>query len=255
MRKWMFISMVLSPFLFFSQTKLKNYKKETKMGTETKMKVEIWSDIMCPFCYIGKRHYEEAIKQFADSANVELEWHSFQLDPDLPKPASKLSTYEYLAQRKGMSTEQSKSMHQGVLKMAEAAGLHYDFDKAIVANSFDAHRLIQFAKTKGLGDEAEERLFKAYFTEGKDMCNADTLLALAKEMGLNEAEAKEVINGTAFTAEVKKDIKEAEQIGVTGVPFFVFDRKYAVSGAQPSAQFLSVLQKSFAEWKKSSSVK
>jgi predicted DsbA family dithiol-disulfide isomerase len=255
MRKWMIICTVLSPFLIFSQAKLKNYKKETKMGTETKMKVEIWSDIMCPFCYIGKRHYEEAIKQFADSANVELEWHSFQLDPDLPKPASKLSAYDYLAQRKGISKEQSMAMHQNVIQMAKEAGLNYNYDKAVVANSFDAHRLIQFAKTKGLGDEAEERLFKAYFIEGKDMCNADTLMALAKDMGLNEAEAKEVISGTAFSDEVKKDIKEAEQIGVSGVPFFVFDRKYAVSGAQPSSQFLNVLQKSYAEWKKSGAVK
>lgn len=218
---------------------------------ESKMKVEIWSDIMCPFCYIGKRHYEKALEQFANARDVEVEWHSFQLDPTLPKPASKLSPYEYLAQRKGVSIEQSKDMHQNVIHMAEAAGLHYDFDKAVVANSFDAHRLIQFAKTKGLGDETEERLFKAYFTEGKDMCDAQTLLQLAKDIGLNESEAKEVINGTVFTAEVKKDIEIASQIGVRGVPFFVFNRKYAVSGAQPSATFLSVLEKSFAEWSRS----
>ena len=109
---------------------------------ETKMKVEIWSDIMCPFCYIGKRHYEKALEQFAGAKDIEVEWHSFQLDPNLPKPASSLSPYEYLAERKGMSVEQSKTMHQNVIKMAEAAGLHYDFDKAVVANSFDAHRLI-----------------------------------------------------------------------------------------------------------------
>lgn len=219
------------------------------MSTQKKMKVEIWSDIMCPFCYIGKRHYEKALEQFANAKDVEVEWHSFQLDPSLPKPASKLSPYEYLAQRKGMSIEQSRAMHQNVINMAKAAGLHYDFDKAVVANSFDAHRLIQFAKTKGLGDEAEERLFKAYFTEGKDMCDAETLQLLAKEIGLNENEAREVIAGNAFSAEVKKDIDVASQIGVTGVPFFVFDRKYAVSGAQPSASFLNVLQKSFEDWK------
>jgi predicted DsbA family dithiol-disulfide isomerase len=213
-----------------------------------KMKVDIWSDIMCPFCYIGKRHFEEAMEQFTNSKGVEVEWHSFQLDPSLPKPASKLSPYEYLAQRKGMSIEQSKAMHQNVINMAKAAGLHYDFDKAVVANSFDAHRLIQFAKTKGLGDVAEERLFKAYFTEGKDMCDGETLQQLAKEMGLNDGEAKEVISGDAFSEEVKKDIEIASQIGVSGVPFFVFDKKYAVSGAQPSASFLNVLERSFEEW-------
>lgn len=248
MRKWTIILGLLIPFVDYTQTKLKNANKVSHMNTEAKMKVEIWSDIMCPFCYIGKRNYEEAMKQFADSANIELEWHSFQLDPNLPKPASKLSTYEYLAQRKGMSTEQSKAMHDNVVKMAKAAGLNYNFDKAVVANSFDAHRLIQFAKTKGLGDEAEERLFKAYFTEGKDMCDATTLMALAKDMGLDENEAKEVILGKAFTEQVNKDIAEAAQLGVNGVPFFVFDRKYAVSGAQPSESFINVLIKSFKEW-------
>lgn len=214
-----------------------------------KMKVEIWSDIMCPFCYIGKRHYEAAIKQFADANSIELEWHSYQLDPSLPKPASNVNVYQYLAERKGISVEQSKAMHQNVVQMAADAGLNYNFDKAIVANSFDAHRLIQFAKTKNLGDAAEERLFKAYFIEGKNMCDTTTLLELAKEIGLNETEARTVITGDAYTKEVNKDIEEASQIGVTGVPFFVFDRKYAVSGAQPTATFLNVLQKSFAEWK------
>jgi predicted DsbA family dithiol-disulfide isomerase len=218
------------------------------MNTTPKMKVEIWSDIMCPFCYIGKRHFEEAMKQFAEADKIEVEWHSFQLDPSLPKPASNLSAYEYLAQRKGMSVEQSKAMHQNVVQMATAAGLKYDFDKAVVANSFDAHRLIQFAKTKKLGDEIEERLFKAYFTEGKNMCDTTTLLELAKDVGLSETETKEVLNTNAYSEEVEKDIEEATQIGVRGVPFFVFNRKYAVSGAQPSEAFVNVLQKSFSEY-------
>jgi len=143
-------------------------------------------------------------------------------------------------------------MHQHGLNMAKAAGLNYDFDKAVVANYFDAHRLIQFAKTKGLGDEAEEQLFKAYFTEGKDMCDTQVLLHLAKDIGLNESEASAVIHGDAFTDEVKNDIYTASQIGVTGVPFFVFNRKYAVSGAQPSSFFfLDALQKTFAEFSRS----
>ena len=214
------------------------------------MKVEIWSDIICPFCYIGKRHFEAALAKFADAENIEIEWKSFQLDPTLPKPASKLNVYEYLAQRKGISTEQSKAMHGQVMQMAKAAGLDYNFDKAVVANSFDAHRLIQFAKTKNMGDAAEERFFKAYFIEGKDMCDAATLLALGKEIGLVEAELKAVLESEQFSDEVKRDIFEADQVGVTGVPFFVFNDKYAVSGAQPIAVFLNTLEKSFAEWKK-----
>lgn len=235
----------------FAQTKLKkSVRNETKkaMSAQTKMKVDIWSDIMCPFCYIGKRHFESALLQFADSNNIELEWHSFQLDPNLPKPASKLSAYQYLAERKGMSLEESVAMHQNVIQMAKEAGLTYNYDKAVVANSFDAHRLIQFAKKHNLGDAVEERFFKAYFMEGKDMSDPTTLIALGREIGLDENEVTDVVNSTKYTDEVNADIQEAQQIGVTGVPFFVFDRKYAVSGAQPSTSFLNVLQKSFKEW-------
>jgi protein disulfide-isomerase len=221
------------------------------LHAQSKMKVDIWSDIMCPFCYIGKRHFENAMQQFNHAKDVEVEWHSFQLDPGLPKPASNLNVYDYLAQRKGMTKEQSIAMHANVVQTAKKAGLDYHFEKAVVANSFDAHRLIQFAKTKGLGDEAEERLFKAYFTEGKNMCDASTLSELAKQIGLDETQANVVISSNEFAAEVKKDIETAAQIGVTGVPFFVFNRKYAVSGAQPDSAFLNVLQKSFEEWRSS----
>lgn len=214
-----------------------------------KIKVEIWSDIMCPFCYIGKRHFEEALKQFPGANKVEIEWKSFQLDPSLPKPASDMNVYEYLAQRKGISVEQSVSMHENVVQMAGRAGLNYNFDKTVVANSFDAHRLIQFAKTKGLGDKTEERFFKAYFTEGKNMCDPDALLQLAKEIGLDEKEAKEVISSDEFTNEVNNDIDEAAKLGIRGVPFFVFNRKYGVSGAQPPSSFLQVLTEVSSEKK------
>ncbi|HEY8404185.1 MAG TPA: DsbA family oxidoreductase [Flavobacteriales bacterium] len=220
------------------------------------MKVEIWSDIMCPFCYIGKRHFEQALQQFADSNNLEIEWKSFQLDPSIPKPYTEgKSMYEYLAERKGFSLEQSKQLHANVTDMAARAGLKYDFDKAVVANSWDAHRVIQLAKSKGLGDEIEERFFRAYFTEGKDMADHATLITLAKEVGLDEARVKEVLASNEFEKEVRADIQRAQQIGVTGVPFFVFNDKYAVSGAQPSNVFLQTLQKSFEEWRKENPTK
>lgn len=219
----------------------------TSINTQ-KMKVEVWSDIMCPFCYIGKRHYETAIKKFAHANQIEIVWRSYQLDPSLPKPASKLSAYEYLAQRKGMSYEQSVALHKNVIAMAKEAGLNYDYDKAVVANSFDAHRLIQLAKLHHLGDAAEERLFKAYFTEGKDMSDITTLILLGKEIGLDEKLLTDVLNSNQYADAVNKDILEAEQIGVQGVPFFVFNRKYAVSGAQPDSVFLETLNKSFDEW-------
>ncbi len=229
-----------NPLLSQSETDTIEINQKSK-----KMKVEIWSDIMCPFCYIGKRHFEAALSQFEGAENIEIEWKSFQLDPSLPKPSSKMSVFEYLADRKGMSLEKSKAMHGQVLQMAKAAGLDYNFDKAVVSNSFDAHRVIQFAKTKGLGDAAEERFFKAYFIEGEDMCDAATLLKIGQEIGLEQTALKSVIDSDQFSDEVKRDIFEAGQVGVQGVPFFVFDNKYAVSGAQPVSVFLGTLEKAY----------
>lgn len=218
-----------------------------------KMKVEIWSDIMCPFCYIGKRKFEQALQKFDGSEDVSIEWHSFQLDPTMQSVPGK-DVYSYLAERKGQSLDWSKQMHKQVADTAAAVGLTYNFDKAVIANSFDAHRLIQFAKTKGKGDEAEEKLFSAYFTEGKDMSNHAVLTALGEEIGLSSTDVGQLLNDDGYSEEVNADIEEAQQLGVTGVPFFVFDRKYAVAGAQAPEVFLQVLEKSFGEWRKASSV-
>ncbi|WP_294670481.1 DsbA family oxidoreductase [uncultured Fluviicola sp.] len=205
------------------------------------MKIEIWSDIMCPFCYIGKRHLETALDQFPDQ-HFEIEWKSFQLDPTIvPQPDK--NVYEYLAERKGVSVEESKQMHAGVVARAAEVGLDYQFEKAVVSNSFDAHRLIQLAKTKGLGDPIEEKFFKAYFTEGRDLNDKDTLMELCVGIGLNALDVKEVLEDeTRFANAVRNDISEAQQIGVRGVPFFVFDRKYAISGAQPIEHFEQTIQ-------------
>jgi protein disulfide-isomerase len=216
-----------------------------------KMKVEVWSDIMCPFCYIGKRHYEAAIQQFADSNRIEIEWKSFQLDPSIPKnPENKNNVYKYLADRKGMSEAQSRKMHDNVVEMAKQAGLNYNFDKAVIANSFDAHKMIQLAKTKGLGDEAEERLFRAYFIEGMDFGDAATLVKIGQEIGLQANDIEAALVSEELAKKVNADVAEAAQLGIQGVPFFVFNRKYAVSGAQPTEAFLQTLEKSFAEWEK-----
>ncbi len=214
------------------------------------MKVEIWSDIMCPFCYIGKRNFEAALKEFDAKNEIEIEWKSFQLDPTIPKSfEKKVSTYEYLAERKGMPVERSKEMHDNIVETARKVGLTYNFEKAVVANSFDAHKLIQLAKTKGLGDAAEESLFKAYFTDGKDMSDHTTLVQLGNEIGLNEEDVMSALASEEFEAKVNFDVSEGSQLGVTGVPFFVFDRKYAVSGAQPVETFLNALKQSHSESK------
>jgi len=218
------------------------------MENGLKMRVEIWSDIMCPFCYIGKRNFESALGQLSNTDQIEIEWKSFQLDPGIPEHrADNVNLYEYLAQRKGMNLAQSVAIHNSVTETAKRAGLEYNFDKAVVANSFNAHRVIQLAKTKGLGDAMEERLFRAYFTEGKDVADPAVLTKLGVDAGLTEADVSEALSNEAYADKVRKDIKEAQQSGLTGVPFFVFDRRYAISGAQPPEMFLQTLQKSLNE--------
>lgn len=213
------------------------------------MKIEIWSDVMCPFCYIGKRNFETALAQFPEKEHIEVVWKSFQLDPTIPEVANETQE-EYLVKRKGMSVEQVKGMLENVTQSAKQVGLDYHLDKSVVVNSQKAHQLIQFAKTKGLGDEVEERLFKAFFTEGKSIADIDTLTQLGKEIGLDEAELQTAFTDDKYAYLVKQDIQEARQIGVRGVPFFVIDRKYAVSGAQPAEAFLQNLEKAFPEWRK-----
>jgi predicted DsbA family dithiol-disulfide isomerase len=210
------------------------------------MKVEIWSDVMCPFCYIGKRRFEHALEQFAGKEHVEIEWKSFQLNPDMKTDPAK-SVNDFLAEHKGISVAQAKQMNDRVTAMAAEVGLQYDFGKAIAANSFDAHRLSHFAKRHGKQDAVEEALFKAYFTEGKNTADHETLVALAAEAGLSADEARTMLSGNNFADDVNNDIYEANQVGARGVPFFVFDNTYAVSGAQPSELFLQVLKKASGE--------
>ena len=241
------LSLVMTSLSSCSQNSKTNNDtlKVTPLKLE-KMKVEIWSDVMCPFCYIGKRKFEAALNAFENKTDVEIVWKSFQLNADLKTDPSK-NTVQHLAESKGWTMEYTRNTIKQVTEMASSVGLSYDFDKAVVANSFDAHRLIQYAKTKNKGDAAEEALFKAYFTEGKNTADHAVLIALGTEIGLDAESVKTLLKGTDFSAEVKKDIAESQQIGVSGVPFFVFDRKYAVSGAQDSKVFLETLNKTWKE--------
>ena len=214
------------------------------------MKIEIWSDIMCPFCYIGKRRFEEALATFEGKNDVEIEWKSFLLSPELKTDPNK-NIHEYLAEHKNISLEEAKGLNDYVTNMAAQVGLTYNFDKAIPANSFNAHRFLHFAKKHGKQNEAEERLFKAYFTEGKNIDDAQTLLLLAIELELDANKLADAMNNGEFTNDVIADINEAQQLGVRGVPFFVFNRKYAISGAQESEAFTQTLEKAFEEWQAS----
>jgi len=217
--------------------------------TKNKMQIEIWSDVMCPFCYIGKRKFEAALNQFPDKQNVELIWKSFQLAPDMKTDTSK-NINQYLALHKGITLQEAKAMNDRVTQMAAKVGLVYNFDKAIVANSFNAHRFSHFAKQNGKQNEAEEQLFKAYFTDGKNTDDFLTLIQLGEEIGLDTVALKKALESNMYADEVKADIHEARKVGVRGVPFFVFDRKYAVSGAQETQVFLQTLEKSYNEWLK-----
>jgi predicted DsbA family dithiol-disulfide isomerase len=211
------------------------------------MKVEIWSDVMCPFCYIGKRRFENALQQFENRNDVEIEWKSFQLNPDLETNPS-INIDQYLADIKGWTIDHARNLNAHVTQMAAEAGLTYNFDKAVVANSFNAHRFSHLAKKNGLGIEAEEQLFKAYFTDGKNIDDQNTLIELGKQIGLDAEEIKQTLESNAYADEVKHDIAEAQYLGIKGVPFFVMNNKYAVSGAQAEEVFEQTLQKAYTEW-------
>jgi predicted DsbA family dithiol-disulfide isomerase len=213
------------------------------------MKVEIWSDIMCPFCYIGKRKFEQALEQFANKEDLQIQWRSFQLNPNLKTDPGK-NIYAYLAEQKGWTLEYSRNVHKQMTATAKESGLEYDFDKVIPANSYNAHRLSHLAAQYNLQDAAEERLFKAYFTEGKNIDDQETLIQLGIDIGLQEDEVRSMLQTDRFSEGVEQDIYEAQQIGVRGVPFFVIDRKYAVSGAQPSSVFIGALQRAYHEYEK-----
>lgn len=216
---------------------------------DKKMKIEIWSDVICPFCYIGKAKFDQALHEFVAAKDLEIEWKSYQIMPDLATQVGR-SIDDVLVEKKRISLEQAKKLNGYATEMAKEVGLTYHFDRAIPANTLRAHQFQHFAKAHGRGAEAEELMFKAYFTAGKNVDDIDTLVQLGHEIGLDEEALRQALVDEKYLHAVHSDMQEAHQIGVNGVPFFVFDRKYAISGAQDPASFLSLLQKSYAEWKK-----
>jgi predicted DsbA family dithiol-disulfide isomerase len=176
---------------------------------------------------------------------VRIEWKSFQLNPDMPVNSGK-SVNQYLSEVKGWSLDEARQMNARVTEMAKQDELEYHLDKAVMANSFDAHRLVQLAKTKGLGDAAEEELFKSYFTKGHNIADHHVLQQIGNTIGIDASEVEAMLQSDKFSAEVQKDLDEAVSIGVRGVPFFVIDRKYAVSGAQPAETFVDAINKALA---------
>lgn len=211
-----------------------------------KMKVEIWSDVMCPFCYIGKRKFETALAQFEHKNEVRVEWKSFQLNPNLVTDISK-NTIQHLAESKGWTMDYTNQSIQHVTDVATEVGLHFDFEKAVVANSFDAHRLLHLAKKHKLQNQCKELLLAAYFTEGKNTADHDVLINIGLQIGLDATEISNLLASTQFADEVNNDIHHSQEIGVRGVPFFVLGNKYAISGAQSSETFLAALTQTWNE--------
>lgn len=204
---------------------------------------------MCPFCYIGKRKFELALAQFPHNDNIQVEWKSFQLAPELKTVPGK-NLNRVLAEHKGLGLDQAASMHDQVTQLAKQGGLVYNLDRAIPANTFNAHRFSHFAKQYGKQNEAEELLFRSYFTDGKNIDDQAVLILLATEIGLDADVLKTALENGSYVEEVRRDIQEAQQVGVRGVPFFVFNRKYAVSGAQESQLFLKTIEEAYKVWEK-----
>lgn len=211
------------------------------------MKVDIWSDIRCPFCYVGKKNFEKGLANFKEKSKIEITWHSFQLNPELETQLDK-NSLENFSERKGVSIAEAKEMYQHVVKAGEIAGIEFNLEGQKVANSYKGHLLLQFAATKNVANEMEEELFKAQFIDGRNIDDEKTLIEIGKSLSLNEDEIKSALNSDDFKYAVAKDVALASQMGINAVPFFVINDKYGVSGAQPSEVFQEVLEKSWEEF-------
>jgi len=213
------------------------------------MKIEIRSDVVCPFCYIGQRKLEKALAHFPQKESVEIEWKSFQLNPDL-KTNPDINTLEYLAESKGWSLAQAREISAQVSEMAKTEGLTFNFENAVVANTKNAHRLIHLAKSFQKGGEMKERLLRAYFTESRNVDDPETLIALGQEVGLDREKIKNLLESNQYEDAVDQDVYESRLVGVKGVPFFVIDHRFGISGAQPDVVFTETLEKAWVEFAK-----
>lgn len=212
------------------------------------MRIEVWSDFVCPFCYIGKRRLEKAMDSFEHQHKIKVEYKSYQLDPQAVYQPEK-NFYQTFSELKGISVEQAKELNLQVAEQAKTVGLTYHFDSMKYTNTFDAHRLTKYADKKGKGKEMVERILSAYFTESKLISDHDILIELANEVGLASNEVSAVLQSDQYREEVQQDRQTAAQMNVKGVPFFVFNEKYALSGAQPIELFLQTLNKVWEESK------
>ncbi len=210
------------------------------------MKIEIWSDFACPFCYIGKTRFEQALASFKHRNKVDIVYKAYQLNPDAPKIMMG-SALDAFAKSHHMTKEQTKERFKMFTQNAKTVGLEYNYDIIQMTNTFDAHRLAKWANTFGKEETITSRLMKAYFTEGQNIADIQTLVNLSKEVGLDAKEAEKVLRNNEYSDLVKDQQQEARQLGVQGVPFFVINRKYGISGAQQTDYFVRALEQIWAE--------
>jgi predicted DsbA family dithiol-disulfide isomerase len=209
------------------------------------MQVEIWSDVVCPWCYLGKRRLEQALERFPHRDRIDIVWRSFELDPDAPSVPQGLTAR--LVSLYGMSAQEAAERNAQMTELAAESGLHFRLDIAKPANTFDAHRVLHVARAEGLESEAKERLLAAYFSEGRVISDTDTLVELAAEVGVDPDRTRTALGDESFAGEVRADEREAVDLGITGVPFFVLGRRYAVSGAQPVELLLQAVEQAWAD--------
>lgn len=205
------------------------------------MRIDVWSDILCPFCHLGRRHLQLALEQFEHADEVSVVWHSFQLDPDAPAQVDG-SNVERLAEKYGMSLEEATTSQQELAADAAEVGLDYQWEKVVSGNSYDAHRLIHLARFQGIEEQVTDRIMRAWYSEGASIGDREVLVGLAVEAGLDEVAVRGVLESDSFGHEVRTDIAVAQQIGISSVPTFVLDQKFGVPGAQPVDVMLNAIR-------------
>jgi predicted DsbA family dithiol-disulfide isomerase len=205
------------------------------------MRVDIWSDIVCPWCYVGKRRFETAAAAFADGGNIEVVHHSFQLNPAAPRDRTS-DRREMLMQKYRLTPAQLVEMDARMTRTAAAEGLEYHLEGTASGNTFDAHQIVHLGRERGIQNAVIERLYRAYFTEQRSIFDQSSLVELAADAGLDPDQAAAVLRDARYAAAVEEDIDTARRLGVTGVPFFVIDNRFALSGAQPAGTFLQALE-------------
>lgn len=213
------------------------------------MKIEVWTDIMCPYCHIGKIHYEKALRQFDHADEVIVEWKAYQLNSNLPDKGNGIPVKKYLTEIAGFSEESVEQMFAGIKRLADDAGIPFALPNSVAANTRDAHRLIKMAAKKGLDSVVLGKLSKAYFEEAKDYSNWNLLVTIGTEAGLEGEEIRRMLESNDYLYEIKQDMQEAANLGFDTVPTFLMDRRQAIIGSEPVDLFLKVLNKAYSDWK------